>query len=240
MPTFTELKSEYAKLWSSMKIRPEREKAVTNIATKLLGHKSIYQAAEKATGVPWFVIAAWHNRESDADFTTQLAQGDPIDQVSHNEPDGRGPFKSWQEGAYDALVTLKHLDKVTDWTAERGCYESERYNGFGHRNAGINAPYLWSFTNHYTKGKYIRDHVYDPEHVDKQCGAMPIMKRIMEMDKTARFKDGQKPIADAVIVATGTVATATAAAGAGANLWIVAAIVSAAILGFIFWRITRG
>ena len=36
-------------------------------------------------------------------------------------------------------------------------YRWEAYNGFGSRRQGINTPYLWAFSNHYTKGKYVAD-----------------------------------------------------------------------------------
>src|SRR5262245_34620776 len=129
MQTFDALKREYSRLWDSMAVRPNRAHVVTQIATKLLAHKAEYQMAEAKTGVPWFVIAAWHNRESDANFKTQLAQGDPLSKVSTHVPKGRGPFGTWSDGAYDALVTLKHLDRVKDWGPERCCFETERYNG---------------------------------------------------------------------------------------------------------------
>lgn len=183
---FDVLKDEYDELWKTAKVRPERVAAVDAIAHKLLAYQPRYQAAEKQTGVPWFVIAAWHNRESDADFSAQLAQGDPLDQVSHNEPAGRGPFDTWEEGAVDALVTLKHLDQVKDWSPARICYETERYNGFGYRNhhPDVKSPYLWSFTAHYNSGKYIADGRFSASAVDKQCGAIPIMKRLMELTHT--------------------------------------------------------
>jgi len=60
----------------------------------------------------------------------------------------------------------------------------ESYNGFGSRRNGINTPYLWSFSNHYTKGKFIRDHVFDPEAVSDQAGAAVLLRRINERQLT--------------------------------------------------------
>lgn len=37
------------------------------------------------------------------------------------------------------------------------------------RNRGKPSAYLWSFSNHYEKGKYVRDRVWDPNYVSKQC-----------------------------------------------------------------------
>lgn len=189
MATFEELKTEYRHLWDTMQIRPEKAQAVNSIAAKLIRHQANYQAAEQKTGVPWAVIAAWHNRESGADFNTQLAQGDPLNRVSTHVPPGRGPFSTWEDGAYDALVTLKHLDRVTDWSPERICYETERYNGFGYRNnhPSVLSPYLWSFSNHYSRGKYVADGQFSSDAVDQQCGAIPLIRKLMgaELPKTA-------------------------------------------------------
>ena len=182
MTNFADLKSEYENLWAAMKIRPERAATVDAIARRLIGHKSRYQAVEDETGVPWFVIAALHNRESDADFDTYLGNGEPLDRETRLAPRGRGPFESWEEGAVDALE-LDHLDEVEDWTPARACYEVEKFNGFGYRNnhPNVKSPYLWSFTNHYTSGKYVGDGQFSAGAVDKQCGAIPVLKRIMEI-----------------------------------------------------------
>jgi len=184
MPDFASLEAEYDRLWDSMTIKLDKASAVDAIAKKLIAHKETYEAVETDTGVPWYVIAAWHNRESDANFKTQLAQGDPLGSVSTHVPAGRGPFSTWEEGAHDALVNLKHLDQITDWSPARICYETERYNGFGYRNnhPEVLSPYLWSFSNHYTAGKYIADGKFSSSTVDKQCGAIPIMKRIVELE----------------------------------------------------------
>jgi len=216
--TFTELKDEYQRLWDSMTIRADKAAAVERIARKLLRNKARYQAAQEATGVPWFVIAALHNRESDADFDTQLAQGDPLSSVSRHEPRGRGPFTNWEEGATDALVTLKGLDRIKDWGPARACYEIERYNGFGYRSyhPSVKSPYLWSFSNHYSAGKYIADGQFSPSAVDSQCGAIPIVKMLMQLDLTARFKSA--PIIPPIVkkVETGAAGSIIVAGGAAA------------------------
>lgn len=188
MPTFADLKSEYENLWAKMKIRPERAAVVDGIARKLARHKARYQAVERATGVPWFVIAALHNRESDADFDTYLGNGEPLDRMTRLVPKGRGPFGTWEQGAIDAL-RIDGLDKFAasggaEWTPARACYEIEKFNGFGYRthHPDVKSPYLWSFTNHYTSGKYVADGHFDEDAVDRQCGALPVLKRIMEIE----------------------------------------------------------
>src|SRR3954467_5552483 len=79
--------------------------------------KERYQAVSKQTGVPWPFIAVAHERESSQDWTASLAQGDPWNQVSKPVPAGRGPFKSWEEAAVDALVNCApHAAENTDWS----------------------------------------------------------------------------------------------------------------------------
>src|SRR5262245_2393450 len=100
---YSELKSDYAGLWDSMNVRADKRELVTRIARKLMRHKAQYQIVEARTGVPWFVIAALHNRESNADFSTYLGNGEPLNRRTIQVPKGRGPFENWEAGAVDAL-----------------------------------------------------------------------------------------------------------------------------------------
>src|SRR5262249_8199467 len=121
-PRFADLKPQYADLWQRMTIRPDRVGAVAQIAQRLIPSKARYQSVAQTAGVPWFVIAAIHNRESDAKFTTYLGNGEPLSRVTRLVPAGRGPFATWEAGAIDALH-VDRLDQVTDWSPERACYE---------------------------------------------------------------------------------------------------------------------
>lgn len=201
MPTFDQLKADYANLWKSMVIKPDKAATVTSIAQKLIAHQATYEAVEDETGVPWFVIAALHNRESDADFSTYLGNGEPLNRVTRLVPKGRGPFPSWEDGAKDALA-IDGLDKVTDWSPERACFEIEKFNGFGYRNKGIPSPYLWSFSNNYRAGKYVADGQFSASAVDQQCGAIPILKRLMELTGSS-FDDGDDDAVSPTVPSTG-------------------------------------
>lgn len=193
--TLSEFKSEYEDLWQRMTIRPERLGTVSSIARNAIAAKTRYQSVEKKNGVPWFVIASLHYRESNANFSRYLGNGEPFNRMTRSVPQGRGPFSSWDEGAIDALK-INLLDTVTEWTMARTCFQLEKFNGFDYRNQGIHSPYLWSYTNHYTRGKYIGDKEFDGSAVDPQCGAMPLIKRIMELDRGASFAG--ETLADAV------------------------------------------
>lgn len=195
---FERLCPEYTLLWARMQPKPERATVINRTARKLIAHKAQYQAVEASTGVPWFVIAALHNRESDADFDTYLGNGEPLDRVTKLVPKGRGPFASWEEGAIDAL-RLDGLDHVTDWSAERACYEIEKFNGFGYRNPArdIPSPYLWAGTNVQKPGKFVADGRYDPRALDEQLGAIPVLREIMALDPEASFATAAPPAAPA-------------------------------------------
>ncbi|MBI5093618.1 MAG: hypothetical protein HZB26_14385 [Candidatus Hydrogenedentes bacterium] len=63
-------------------------------------------------------------------------------------------------------------------------FQPELYNGWGYRlrNTGVHTPYLWSYSNHYTKGKFVADGTYDPDAVSRQCGAAVLLRRMAEKD----------------------------------------------------------
>lgn len=72
----------------------------------------------------------------------------------------------------DAL-TYQGFTGKPSWSLTEALYRWERFNGMGYRKADINIPlpYLWSFSNHYSKGKFVKDGKFDPETQSLQCGA---------------------------------------------------------------------
>lgn len=200
--TFDGLRLEYADLWQRMRIRPERLTEVNAIANRLIALKPRYQQVASKVLVPWHIIAVLHQREASADFAGVLHNGERIigtGKLTSLVPKDRGPFSSWEESAVDALTMPPHsLHLVRNWTVERACFETERYNGFGYRNhhPQVRSPYLWSFSTNYECGKYVADGHFDPDANDKQCGTMPILKMLMELDSSIRLDgalDGRVP-----------------------------------------------
>ena len=193
--TFDAYRPEYATDWQQMVISPDRQASVQSIASKLLRYKSRYQVVEAQTGVPWYVIAVLHQRESDADFTTHLHNGDPLTARTVHVPAGRprtgSPPFTWEESAVDAL-TMEGLDEVTNWPTERIAYECEKYNGWGYRKHGVPSAYLWSFSNIYRGGKYVADGVWSASAQDQQCGVMPLIAQLAALDPSIRL-DGAVP-----------------------------------------------
>lgn len=143
---------------------------------KIIANRSRY---EKIKIVPWYVVGCIHGLEGSFNYNTHLHNGDPLTERTIQVPKGRplvgNPPFSWEESATDALSMKMPWN---DWSVAGTLFFLEKFNGFGYRSKGINSPYLWSFTNHYTKGKYVKDGVYDPTAVSKQCGACAILKRL--------------------------------------------------------------
>jgi lysozyme family protein len=182
------LKAANAKRWQSAKLlKPDTFNAVAKHLAEPVA-KARYQAVQARTGVPWFVIAVIHERECSQDWTGSLAQGDPWDRVSVHVPAGRGPFKSWEEAAIDALVNCAPFAaRNKDWSIGGTLTKLEEYNGLGYASRGRPSPYIWSGTDQYVSGKYIRDGVYDPSAVDSQLGCAGLLMAMMALDPTITF-----------------------------------------------------
>ena len=149
-----------------------------------------YQAVSARTGVPWAVIAVIHQRECSQDWSGSLAQGDPWNRVSVHVPAGRWPFRSWEDCAVDALVNCPpYAARNKDWSIGRALTKLEEYNGLGYAACGRPSPYIWSGTDQYKSGKYVRDGVYDPNVVDSQPGCAGLLLTMMQLDPSITFAD---------------------------------------------------
>jgi lysozyme family protein len=173
--------------------RAKPTRSFTPTAKSLVTAKSRYQSVEGRTGVPWFVIAVIHERESSQNWLANLAQGDPWNRVSVHVPAGRGPFQSWEDAAVDALDDgAPYLARNKDWSIGETLTRLEEYNGLGYAARGVPSPYVWSGTDQYKSGKYIRDGVYDSTAVDSQPGCAGLLLAMMALDRTISF-DGKMP-----------------------------------------------
>ena len=165
--------------------------------------KARYQAVSKRTGIPWAFIAVVHERECSQDWAGSLAQGDPWNRVSVHVPAGRGPFKSWEDAAIDALIdSAPHAARNTDWSIGGTLAMLEQYNGLGYAARGRPSPYIWSGTNQYVSGKYVRDGVYDPNAVDSQLGCAGLLMAMMALDPTIKFPGAPTPIVKSAVART--------------------------------------
>jgi len=196
--TFEETKGGYSYLWASAALKGGADAInADSFSARIIAAESRYRAAQAATGVPWFFIGALHMRESSCDFSGVLHNGERIigtGRLTTLVPDGRGPFSTWEESAIDALK-LKNLHRVQDWSVARMLYSAEVYNGLGYVSRGINSPYVWAGTSHEQPGKFVADHVFDPNADDKQLGVAAALIRLSQLrpDIKAALAPQQEP-----------------------------------------------
>ena len=230
-PTPEQTKLGYHRMWDRAQMRSDAKPAAVAVAKKILANREKYQAVEKKTGVPWPMIGPIHNRESSLRFNAHLHCGDPLTARTYHVPKGRpakgSPPFTWEESAIDALTMPPHsLDRVKFWSVERILYETEKYNGWGYLGKG-NSPYLWAGTTEYRGGKYVADHIYDPNAWDKQLGCVAVLKALAELEPAVaerlRNRQGVPPpevieeqVRNKTRGARKTIAAGGAAVGAGA------------------------
>ncbi|MCS3692001.1 lysozyme family protein [Bradyrhizobium elkanii] len=192
MTDLVALKAANANRWAKAKLTRDFSSVAKRLAAPAA--KARYQAVSAKTGVPWAFIAVAHERESSQDWAGSLAQGDPWNKVSTHVPAGRGPFKSWEEAAIDALVNCAPRAALNkDWSIGGTLTMLEQYNGLGYANKGIPSPYVWSGTDQYVKGKYVADGKFDPNAVDQQLGCAGLLLAMIALDPSISFDGDHAP-----------------------------------------------
>lgn len=183
MELTSNLRKEYEKLFHNMVPKPHH--MIPRIVDRLMGNKSRYELVEKETQVPWFLIACIHYMEGNGDFKKQLYNGEPWNRKTRLVPKGLGPWVTWHQSAVQAMFLLKkqvkdELGEDFEWDIPTICYSFENHNGWGYRkyHPSTKSPYLWSYSNIYTRGKYVADGKWNSIAVSKQIGAMVIIKAI--------------------------------------------------------------
>ena len=181
-PLTERMRAEYLDLFETCRVTKNPEE-VDDMAARIASNETRYRGVSDPFGIPWYVVGLIHAMEASLNFTRHLHNGDPLTARTVNVPKGRPktgkpPF-TWEQSARDAL-RYDGFDKVGDWSLTSTLYQLERYNGFGYRAHGINTPYLWSFSNHYTRGKYTSDGQFDANVVSKQIGAAVLLRRMVD------------------------------------------------------------
>lgn len=164
------------------------------VCRAILANQIRYVAVQCAALVPWPLIAAIHSRESALNFTCHLLNGDPLTNRTVHVPSGRpttgNPPFTWQQGAVEALVERW---KPTKWDLPGALEFMERYNGLGYQKHGMNTPYLWSYTDKYSSGKYVMDGRIDPTFIDREPGTVAILKSLASRGVSLDFSGLKTP-----------------------------------------------
>lgn len=206
MPSLTlALRKEYQSLFDTCQIRFDKQSMVQKVANSIVDARARYGNVGQKLKVPWYVIGVIHNMEGGLNFNTHLHNGDPLTERTKHEPagypkTGSPPF-TWEDSAVDAL-TLQGYDAWTDRSIPGILFKWEAFNGWGYRkyHPEVKSPYLWSFTNHYTSGKYVEDGTWNPITVSKQVGAACLLRRLAELGELEKVEfDTMEPdLADAL------------------------------------------
>ena len=175
-------------LWQTCEISPNLMSMITHMAQRVMLYKTtFYDPVEKATGVPWYVVGVIDMREEDFNHGGYLGNGDPLWKRTTHVPANRGPFKTWFEGAIDALTmrNFNHLPVGGHWDTVTSLIQLEKYNGMGYNARHLNSPYVWASTNHQMPGKYTSDGHFDQNAYDSQpgcAGVLLALKRQFNVD----------------------------------------------------------
>ena len=186
---FASLSSEYEGLFASAILRHERDEMTGWHLRMLLNSRSRYEQVASLTGVPWYFIGVIHGLEASFNFRAHLHNGDfPLSRRTRQVPSGRPrvwlPPADWASSARDALKLLGFTGQK-DWSLARTLYRLEVYNGLGYRPYGVPTPYLWSFSNHYSRGKFVADGRWNAAARSQQCGAAVMLKSLQDVGEIA-------------------------------------------------------
>lgn len=181
---YAALKSEYGRLFHKLTVRPQYQETIDWHLALIRKSRGRYERVEAQTGVPWFFIAVTHGLEASFNFRAHLHNGDfPLTARTRQVPAGRPPQwlppSDWESSAKDALRLLGYTGQK-DWSLERTLYRLEAYNGLGYRSLGVPTPYLWSFSNHYERGKFVADGKFSWTAKSQQCGAAVMLKLLAD------------------------------------------------------------
>jgi lysozyme family protein len=175
-------RESYTNILAKFAIKPDKQTEINSLVEKFIATRQRYSAVAHMTGVPDDCIFAIHYRESSLNFKTCLHNGDKLPGPTTHVPKGRGPFNSWEEAAIDAIALEKGKFPL-EWNIEGRLAFCEAFNGLGYKKRNLQSPYIFSWSNGYSKGKYVGDGVYNPDFVDQQCGCAPIIISILNNSK---------------------------------------------------------
>jgi lysozyme family protein len=182
-PKLDAVRAEYRRMFDNCQVRAEYKGSVAWHVNRLRGQRVRYEGLGNEVKIPWYFIGIIHGLEAGFNFMGHLHNGDvPLTQRTRNVPKNRPeawlPPSDWESSAKDALDFDGFLGQA-DWSLEAMLYRWEAYNGWGYRPRKNPTPYLWSFSNHYNRGKYASDGNYDPQLKSQQCGAAVMLKELL-------------------------------------------------------------
>lgn len=186
--SYSTLKDPYEVLFASAVIAARWQSEATSIAKQIVANKPKYDPIAAKAGVPWFFIGVVHSIECSLKFSLHLHCGDPLTARTVRVPSGRpvtgSPPFTFEDSAVDAIQyeSPKWKAFATDWSIGATLWRLVTYNGVFYETKGYENPYLWSGTQHWSKGKCLSDNTYSPNFTaNQQIGVATILKKMVEL-----------------------------------------------------------
>lgn len=179
--------NEYKAMFEAMEVDTSKQANIYAAVYLINKGKQRYVSVTAKLNIkcPWYALGIVHYMEGGCNFSKHIHNGDSLTARTWQVPAGRplaapkfGSSYTWEESAED-WFKLKNWHKWQDWGVADILYRLEANNGMGYRKRSEATPYLWSFTNHYEKGKFVADGKYDEDAVSKQVGAAILLKELM-------------------------------------------------------------
>lgn len=171
-------------MYQTAVIRETARTRAVRAAERLKQQAPVYMQASLITGVPWGMHAVIQSMEASGDITRHPANGDSLESRTVRHPEGlpkRGtpPFEYLQVVEEESREIKRPRSGV--WSVEWLLAAAERFNGLGYRKRGVPSPYVWAATNHERPGRYVADHVFDPEAWSKQIGVAALVISLYDL-----------------------------------------------------------
>lgn len=171
-PVYATRKEEYQQLFDSLTVNPEKIDEIDNYIGRILKNRRVYEMVGQSVGVPWYAVGIIHCMEGGANLSRRLQDGARLQESDD-------PEQTWKKSAIRILKKQGFL-KWQDWSVPGLLFKIEQYNGWGYYYHQVNSAYLWSFSQHYARGKYIQDGVWSATAVSQQAGAAVILRRLLD------------------------------------------------------------
>lgn len=116
-----------------------------------------------------------------------LHNGDPLGKQLVFSENDKFLSNNFDDAAEDAIRREQYVVNTYNLSPESKdivallCF-AEKYNGTGYYDNGRISPYIYSGTNVYASGKYVKDHIYDPNVIDGQVGVYLILNALLNED----------------------------------------------------------
>jgi lysozyme family protein len=195
---------DFRELYQTAHVKPELRSALATVVTKAVQNRAQYEQISSGTTVPWWMVAAIHQKECGMRFDCHLHNGDPLSARTVRVPPGRplqpDPPYTFVQSAIDALHGEQKKFPQT-WDVVGALSFAEHYNGTGYRRQNVYSPYVWGGTQHYTTGHYIADGKFDPMAIAKAPGVAAILlmmeeRGLVQLDHSAADQhEGSPPSA---------------------------------------------